>query len=167
MPAWTRADTVCEHDPRTKDQRRADAVRPLARLEATLACRCGCDDCPAGTERRAVSEVVIHVLAEQATVEGTSDAPGYLPGFGIHPAESVRELAAAGATVKPLTLAAGAEKGYRPSASLIQFVRWRDLTCRFPGCDAPAERCDIDHSVPYPYGPTHPSNNKLYCRTHN
>jgi hypothetical protein len=26
--------------------------------------------------------------------------------------------------------------------------------------------CDIDHGVPYPHGPTHPSNNKLYCRIH-
>jgi hypothetical protein len=26
--------------------------------------------------------------------------------------------------------------------------------------------CDIDHTVPYPAGPTHPSNNKLYCRIH-
>jgi hypothetical protein len=25
---------------------------------------------------------------------------------------------------------------------------------------------DIDHTVPYPVGPTHPSNNKLYCRIH-
>ena len=29
-----------------------------------------------------------------------------------------------------------------------------------------AQVCDIDHTTPYPYGPTHPSNTKLYCRTH-
>ena len=34
----------------------------------------------------------IHVLAEQATLGGTSNHPGYLPGFGILPAESVREF---------------------------------------------------------------------------
>ncbi|PEG56861.1 hypothetical protein CQY21_30310, partial [Mycolicibacterium boenickei] len=28
------------------------------------------------------------------------------------------------------------------------------------------QRCDIDHTVPYPLGPTHPSNTKLYCRAH-
>ncbi|WP_396902190.1 HNH endonuclease signature motif containing protein, partial [Mycolicibacterium sp.] len=59
-----------------------------------------------------------------------------------------------------------AEPGYRPSAALSEFIRWRDLTCRFPGCDAPAERCDIDHTTPWPAGPTHPSNTKLYCRAH-
>jgi hypothetical protein len=37
--------------------------------------------------------VVIQVLAEQATVQGDSAAPGYLPGFGILSADSVRELA--------------------------------------------------------------------------
>ncbi len=58
------------------------------------------------------------------------------------------------------------EPRYRPSAGLSEFIQWRDLTCRFPGCDAPAQRCDIDHSVPYPIGPTHPSNTKLYCRAH-
>jgi hypothetical protein len=49
---------------------------------------------------------------------------------------------------------------------LAEFVRWRDLTCRWPGCDKPAEKSDIDHTVPYPVGPTHPSNTKPYCRTH-
>ena len=35
------AATVCANDPRTKEQRRADACGPLARGEATLACQCG------------------------------------------------------------------------------------------------------------------------------
>ena len=52
------------------------------------------------------------------------------------------------------------------SAPQATFIWWRDLTCRFPGCDAPAQVCDIDHTTPYPYGPTHPSNTKLYCRSH-
>ena len=46
------------------------------------------------SDRRALNQVVINVLAEQATLDKTSDQPGYLPGFGILPAESVRELAA-------------------------------------------------------------------------
>ena len=29
----------------------------------------------------------------------------------------------------------------------------RDLFCRFPGCDVPADRCDIDHVRPWPLGP--------------
>jgi hypothetical protein len=49
---------------------------------------------------------------------------------------------------------------------LADFVRCRDLTCRFPGCDKPAEVCDLDHTVPFPMGPTHASNLKLLCRYH-
>jgi hypothetical protein len=28
------------------------------------------------------------------------------------------------------------------------------------------ENCDVDHTVAYPVGPTHPSNTKHYCRIH-
>jgi hypothetical protein len=97
-------------------------------------------------------------------VNATGNTPGYLPKFGIQPAETVRDLAVA-ARLKPLTLPGeGAAPGYRPPDAVSRFVRWRDLTCRWPGCDAPV--CDVDHTVPYPLGPTHPSNLKLYCRTH-
>ena len=58
------------------------------------------------------------------------------------------------------------EPQYRPSRALADFVRCRDLTCRWPGCDKPAYGCDIDHTVPYPVGPTHASNMKCYCRFH-
>jgi len=159
------AATVCDHDPRSEQQCRADACGALGRNEATLACLCGRDDCPAAG-RRAAAAVVIHVLADQATLDGHSDKPGYLKGFGILPAETVRDLAAT-ATVKPLSVPnAEAVPGYRPAATTQEFLRWRDLTCRWPGCDKPAERCDIDHTVPWPAGPTHPSNLKHYCRTH-
>ncbi|WP_264034966.1 DUF222 domain-containing protein, partial [Mycolicibacterium neworleansense] len=120
----------------------------------------------AGQKHAAADAAVVHVLAEQATLEGTSDDPGYLPGHGILPAESVRNLAAK-AKIKPLVVPAaptdaktvadigeepgppefsdspntpapeGAEPGYRPSVALSEFIRFRDLTCRFPGCDAP------------------------------
>jgi Domain of unknown function (DUF222) len=160
------AATVCDNDPRSKEQRRSDACGPLARLEATLACQCGSERCPAGVERKAAADAVIHVLADQATLEGSSDHPGYLPGFGILPADSVREVANT-ATLKPVTVPTGAapDRGYRPTAKTAEFIKWRDLTCRWPGCDKPAQRCDVDHTVPWPLGPTHPSNTKPYCRT--
>ncbi|WP_166905797.1 HNH endonuclease signature motif containing protein [Mycobacterium sp. DL440] len=219
------ANTVCVNDPRTLEQRRADAVGPLARLESQLPCRCRRDDCPAAQMRAAADAAMVHVLANESTLDGSSDDPGYLPGHGILPAESVRNLAAtarrkpvvvptepteptdpAGATTpgkstsngateptqprepaKPgepsgaaepgqpsepsepgesVDAADGSEPQYRPSVALSEFIRWRDLTCRFPGCDAPVARCDIDHTAPWPAGPTHPSNTKLFCRAH-
>jgi len=47
---------------------------------------------------------------------------------------------------------------------LAESIPWSDLTCRWLACDARV--CDTDHTVPYPVGPTHPSNLKLYCRVH-
>ncbi len=142
------AASVCRQDPRTKAQRRADALGALAAGLEVLRCQCGQPECDAA--RRAPTNVVIHVLAEQSTVTGDSAAPGFLPGFGPVPATVLRDLASV-AKVKPLVVPQGsAESGYRPSAALAEFVRLRDLTCRFPGCDAPAEVCDIDHTVPFP-----------------
>jgi hypothetical protein len=59
------------------------------------------------------------------------------------------------------------EPRYRPSAKLARFVRNRDQTCRFPYCERPAVRCDLDHSTPHgPGGLTHPGNIKALCRKH-
>ncbi|WP_412178260.1 DUF222 domain-containing protein, partial [Mycolicibacterium chlorophenolicum] len=137
----------------------------MGRGEGSLACLCGSADCPAVTVRESAAQVVVHVLAEQATVEGASRRPGYLSGFGVLPAESVRK-AAATAKLKPVRVPSGEpESGYRPSAGLRDFLQWRDLTCRFPGCDRPVAGCDLDHTTSWPFGPTHASGLKHYCRT--
>jgi len=159
------AATVCVADPRTKQQRRADALAALAAGLTEMRCQCDSPDCAAG-QRRPATDVVIHVLAEQAIINGDAQLPGYLRNFGPIPAATVREMAAT-AKIKPLVLpSTNPEPGYRPSAALAEFVRCRDLTCRFPGCDQPAEVCDLDHTVPFPQGPTHASNLKLLCRYH-
>jgi hypothetical protein len=94
-------------------------------------------------------------------------SPAVVVGGGILPASllgailgraRVRELRHPGL--------AGPEPRYRPSRGLADFVRCRDLTCRFPGCDRPATGCDLDHTVAYPVGPTHASNLKCLCRFH-
>jgi len=161
------AATVCSADPRTKAQRRADALSALATRATAMACACGSSDCPAADQGATVGDVVIHVLADAATVSGDSTAPGYVPGFGGLSAEAVRQLTTS-AKLRPVVQPkdCAPEPGYRPSAALADFIRCRDLTCRFPGCDRPAECADIDHTVPWPLGPTHPSNLKLLCRIH-
>jgi len=40
------------------------------------------------------------------------------------------------------------------------------MTCRFPGCRVPATQTDIDHTIPWPPGPTAASNLKCVCRHH-
>ncbi len=162
------AATVCEHDPRSREQRRADALGALAAGADRLGCRCGRAECAAGT-RPAASPVVIHVIAEQATIDGHGGAPGSEVGADelITP-ELIKELAKS-AKLVPLIHPGDAppENGYVPSKALADFVRCRDLTCRWPGCDRPAVGCDIDHTIPYSQGgATHASNLKCYCRTH-
>lgn len=161
------AATVCPADPRTKSQRRADALSALAARATAIPCGCGAPDCPAAGCDASNTDVVIHVVAEAATISGESSTPGYVPGFGGLGAQAVRDLARSAKqrqVVHPKDRAP--EPQYRPSPALADFIRCRDLTCRFPGCDRPAEHSDIDHTVPYPLGPTHASNLKLLCRIH-
>jgi hypothetical protein len=82
------------------------------------------------------------------------------------PTPLLGELLRNGAKLRPLCTPEEPESGYRPSAGLARFIRARDLTCRFPGCTAPAEFCDIDHVIPYPLGATHASNLACLCRKH-
>lgn len=195
---------VCDEDPRTVAQRRADALGALAAGSSVLACACGRPECPAGAGQSAhASNVVVHVVAEAAALTAEPDrhmngepppsrsttpgmtlaemfapepepdppavtSPGLILGAGTIPASLIAELVRRGAAVTPLAVPTDtvAEPGYRPSAALAAFIRCRDLTCRFPGCDRPATHCDIDHAVPHPLGPTHPSNLRCLCRKH-
>lgn len=158
------AHQVCEDDPRTIAQRRADALGSLAAGSQTLACQCGGSNCSA-TDPRATS-VVIHVLAD---AEAVAAQPGsaVITGGDVVPTPLLAELVRGGAKVRHLRRpSAAAESRYRPSTALDEFVRMRDMTCRFPNCDRPAEHCDIDHAVPWPDGPTHPSLLRCLCRKH-
>ncbi|ORV65263.1 hypothetical protein AWC03_02620 [Mycobacterium europaeum] len=159
------ARSVCAADPRTPRQRRADALGALAAGADRLRCLCGTPECTGGGHTP--SNVVIHVVAEQATVAGRGASPGALPGIdGLIPAEVIAELARS-AKLVPLSIPTEPEPRYTPSARLADFVRCRDLTCRAPGCDRPAADCDIDHTIPYAEGGlTHPSNLKCLCRQH-
>ncbi len=161
---------VCKDDPRSHDQRRAAAIDALAR-GGRLQCQCGMDDCPAAAVAAVDlpaptvgTRAVIHVIATPEAVNGQD--PGFLPSYGQIPAEQVERLARDATLRQVHTPPDVIEPRYRPSAKLAEFVRCRDLTCRFPDCDRPAEACDIDHTAPYPTGPTHPSNLKCLCRFH-
>ncbi|SOX52452.1 HNH endonuclease [Mycobacterium ahvazicum] len=160
------AKTVCDDDPRTIEQLRADALGALAAGHDRLTCGCDRTDCPTSSAPRQPNSVVIHVVADSATVDGSGTAAGFLYGDGIIPAEVARELAKT-AKLQPITVTMTTESGYTPSRALTDFVRARDLTCRAPGCDRPATECDIDHTVPFgDGGATHPSNLKCLCRKH-
>jgi hypothetical protein len=162
------AGTVCEGDPRTLQQRRADALGALAAGAERLPCRCGQPTCPAGATPLP-SPVVIHVVADQRTIDGAEPDPGSIIGTDVLvPADLIAELGGS-ATLLPLAHPGDAppERGYVPSRALADFVRCRDSTCRFPGCDRPATEADLDHTIPHSQGgATHASNLKCLCRQH-
>jgi hypothetical protein len=171
------ATSVCAKDSRTIAQRRTDAVSALC-AGTNLACDCGQTDCPTrateGEPSTGGVRTVINVIAGEETVSGQSDQPGYLEGYGVIDAEQVREIAQA-ATLLPVECPAVTDQEalrYQPSAALERWIRCRDLTCRFPGCDRKAWICDIDHTIPFNHdepaagGLTVPWNLACYCREH-
>ncbi len=162
------AQGICDDDPRTMAQRRADALGALAAGAERLACACGDPDCASAGDDGRASNIVIHVVTESVALDPEPDSPtpvGLLQRSGIVPTPLLAELIRSGARVRSVDTPVDVpEPGYLPSAKLAEFVRCRNLTCRFPECEESAEFCDIDHTIPYPVGPTHLSNLKCLCR---
>ena len=86
--------------------------------ESTMACQCDSEQCPAGANADTTSNVVIHVVAQDATVNGEGTTPGFVPGLGVIPPAMVREVAKT-AQLKPVIVPkdALAEPQYRPSTA--------------------------------------------------
>ena len=58
------AHGVCDDDPRTISQRRADAMGALAAGSDRLACQCGSPECPSAADDGRAGSVVIHVVTD-------------------------------------------------------------------------------------------------------
>jgi len=166
---------VCENDPRTIDQRRADALGAVAAGADRLGCACGDPQC-AAADSAAPGATVVHVIAEERSLaddtpvqlDGEEPArpglskplremtiaealapdpltgpprtnPAVVIGGGIMPAPLLAAKVVSKATIRPLIHPGDAppESHYVPSPKLADFVRCRDMTCRFPGCDEP------------------------------
>ena len=114
----------------------------------------------------------VQVTVPAGTLLGLSDEPGVLAGHGPIPASMARRLAADGTWRRILTDPIGGavldvgRRSYAPPAALADHVIARDQTCRFPGCQQPAQRCDLDHTVPFPRGSTSAGNLAALCRHH-
>jgi hypothetical protein len=119
----------------------------------------GYGDIPASTAR---------TLAAAAT---TAAGPAGAGACAVRPLvidpASGRLLGFAASPVR-MTWLAGLEPGraYQHPPGVEAAIRWRDGTCRAPGCRRPAARCDCDHVVPYPAGETSLGNGCCLCRRH-
>ncbi|BBY48591.1 HNH endonuclease [Mycolicibacterium arabiense] len=275
------AHTVCPGDPRTVEQRRADAVHSITHALDYLPCLCGSDDCQ-GPKTPPKGNAVVYVVVNEDTLDENSDAakahdaaldgepeplfdkplseittwdelggnlndtddgraevatahdtgagaandqqdigpepgveddaePADQHGLGSDSCDDAADHAADDAlgssdhvetaasinlespATRPGTIIGGPflpgalarrfaltakihkvrhpgdsppEPRYTPSRRLAEFVRCRDMTCRFPGCSEPATNTDIDHTIAWPIGPTCASNLKCLCRRH-
>ena len=130
------------------------------------------DDSLAGSAQAglAAPATVVSGGAQPAAGSGVVDAGacGWLLGDQVaailrHPDTLVRL-----AKLDPRTGATAylSSESYRPGAALARLVRERDGTCRFPRCQVAAARCDLDHAVPFPQGPTDARNLHALCRRH-
>ncbi|MFT4041592.1 MAG: DUF222 domain-containing protein [Gordonia sp. (in: high G+C Gram-positive bacteria)] len=172
------AEGVHAADPRSTQQRRADALVALAAGRTAIECRC--PECAAANDSGEsaplpASTRVIHVVANQSTIDGVDDAAGYLDGYGVIDAQTVRELMvdAEIQTIAPDHHAsARSALTYAPSRKLAALIRCGELCCVFPGCGNPVWHADLDHTEPFNHhspdngGKTMRHNMKPLCRFH-
>ncbi|MEC3913862.1 HNH endonuclease signature motif containing protein [Nocardia sp. CDC160] len=180
---------VCGEDPRTQNQRRADALVALADGSGRLSCLCGRADCPRAdtdAELPVARKALVQVGVSAETLAGLRDNPGLLAGFGAIDADLARQIArharfeiitetsgTDAAAPAPVENAGGnAELRYRPGARMAGRVRALDGICRAPGCQVPAADTDLDHqdrfdhAEPHKGGRTSEHNLGARCRRH-
>ncbi|MGZ4601311.1 MAG: hypothetical protein ACXVYY_12060 [Oryzihumus sp.] len=116
----------------------------------------------------------VTVTVSLATLLGVTEGTGEIPGHGFVQADHVREIATAAGSVwrrlvtDPVTgelLDLGTQR-YVPTPRMRELVVHRDGVCRGPGCEVEARRCDLDHEIAWPLGPTHPANLAAKHRRH-
>jgi Domain of unknown function (DUF222) len=155
------ARRIPKTDPRTADQRRADAAVQLAidalhgrdtgsstGSGAGIGTGSGSRDLPREHGMRPSVQVTVAL----STLLGLDEQPGDLDGTGPIPASVARRIAAdeTGTWRRLVTDELGklidyGRRTYRPPKDLTDYVIARDRTCRFPHCNRRAARCEIDH----------------------
>ncbi|MGH8776142.1 MAG: DUF222 domain-containing protein [Jiangellaceae bacterium] len=158
-------------DGRTLDQLRADVLAQMG-WTALRAGRLGGCVCGQRLDDQHRHPVAVNVTVAATTLLGLDELPGQLAGYGPIPAEVARRLAADATWRRLLTDPASGvvldygRTRYEPPSDLVDHVVVRDRTCRWPGCDRPAYRCELDHTLPYPLGPTAAGNLGPLCKAH-
>lgn len=186
--------SVCRHDSRKYEQRRADALGALVAGSTILPCDCSRADCP--QDRSGIVVVrrpLVHVVVLESALQGGeapgADEPAHLDGYGVISAEHARDIAG-GAVIRKVKVPADAEREsagaseqvsspvtpsafvYRPGAVLDTWLRVIAGSCQWLHCDVAAWNSDLDHTEPFDHrdptrgGKTAASNMSAYCRNH-
>lgn len=125
--------------------------------------------------RRALAAHVDLVMTLDAFL-GLSETPADCVGAGPIPASAAREMLAVAELVTFRRLLVDGSSGhvldadakrYRLTERERAFILLRDGTCRHPGCNQPARRCEVDHATPYgDGGSTSADNLGALCTRH-
>lgn len=117
--------------------------------------------------------VQLNLTMDAATALRLADSPAHLDGYGPLPPELARRLAGDAEwrrlVTDPVTghLLDYGRSTYRPPRALARYIKARDVTCRFPGCNRRAQRCDLDHAQAWDReGSTCSANLGALCRYH-
>ncbi|WP_344255167.1 HNH endonuclease signature motif containing protein [Terrabacter carboxydivorans] len=157
-------------DARTLDQLRSDLLCDLVLFGAVAEPE---GDRSAGSAGSAswsglsdAPPAAVRIVVPFEVAAGLSDAPCELTGHGWVTAAHARQIMTAPGSVWQ-RLAADVDTGralelsterYLPTPEMVAHVKAVDGVCRGPGCQVPADRCDVDHLQPWPTGRTHVSN---------
>ena len=163
---WDLPASAFRPDPRTSavDIEHADPATRTAGVARVIRCSGGGDPRPL--------PVTIGVVVSVQSLLGVTETPGQLMDRSASvPADIIRGLAQQPGTLfyRLLTdprgnLLDATEMGRFPSAKLGAAIKFRDGVCANPGCTVPAIRCDLDHLIPVPAGPTTAENLSAECR---
>lgn len=142
---------------RTLAQRRADALVEMARRSAACS-----DDAPA-------QGALVSVLVDFPTLVGRicelSDGTVVSPGSVLPLLDEA--LVERAVWKSPMRIEVSAKARFFTGATR-RAIELRDRVCQHPYCEAPAERCEVDHIVPASRGgPTTQENGRLACSFHN
>lgn len=163
-------------DERSLDQLRSDFLCDLALFGVVPPATCGSGgDGVMNGDNRVLSgapPAMVRIVVPFEVAAGLSDAACELPGHGWVTAAHARAIMTAAGSVWQ-RLAVDADSGralelstdrYAPTPAMVAHVQAVDGVCRAPGCQIPADRCDWDHLVPWPHGPTRVSNGDSLSR---
>ncbi|HEY4268043.1 MAG TPA: DUF222 domain-containing protein [Galbitalea sp.] len=157
LAAHNRADGIARdlqgpNEDRTLTQLRADVMADLL-LDGAVG-----DRPEFGIRPSVVVTVPVLAMLGHTSKTGEPDLP-ILEGYGPIDIDTAKELAGAAKSwlrvlTHPetgVTLSVGRDR-YKVPAPLRAFLQRRDGTCRKPGCNRAATRCDIDHTQEWQHG---------------
>jgi hypothetical protein len=161
------ASTVLDHDAPAGADDSATETTTSASTSATAAPLVVQGKAP--KRRRSSRRGETQVVMDFTTWLGLDDNPGMVAGHPI-PAEIAREISRSTGSLRRIVtdpadghLIDHGDRIYLPD-DLRRHVAARDAHCQAPGCGQPAERCELEHIIPFPHGASSTTNTDMYCK---